>query len=107
VIGPELFDPVDLEELDRALSSPAFEALESRVKFPWLTIYSQGRYKIRVFAVDENWYQLILTLSEFQSGFGGNIGDFFTRPSFSVEGGIGLFGSASVDSIGFFILPRP
>jgi hypothetical protein len=50
---------------------------------------------------------LILTLPEFSGGFGGNAGDDFARPKFNVNGGIGLFGSASADSIGFFILPRP
>jgi hypothetical protein len=28
------------------------------------------------------------------------------RPSFAVQGGIGLFGSAAVDSVGFVVLPR-
>jgi hypothetical protein len=37
---------------------------------------------------------------------GGNAGDGFERPIFHVEGGVGLFGSASVDSIGFVVLPQ-
>jgi hypothetical protein len=107
VIDPAFFEDDDFAELERTISSPAFEWLDGRVRLPWFAIFFQGRYKIKVFAVDENWYRLILTLPEFQSGFGGNVGDFFNRPSFNIEGGIGLFGSASVDSVGFFILPRP
>ena len=38
--------------------------------------------------------------------FGELAGDSFQRPLFRVQGGIGLFGSASVDSIGFVVLPR-
>jgi hypothetical protein len=107
VIDPAFFEADDFEDLDRTISSPAFEVPEGNLRLPWFAIFFQGRYKIKVFAVDENWYQLILTLPEFQGGFGGNIGEAFGRPSFNIDGGIGLFGSASADSIGFFILPRP
>ncbi len=34
-------------------------------------------------------------------------GSGFDRPIFHVEGGIGLFGSASTDSVGIIVLPRP
>ena len=37
----------------------------------------------------------------------GLAGDNFERPLFHVNGGIGIFGSASVDSVGFVVLPRP
>jgi hypothetical protein len=107
VIDPEFFEEEDFEDLQREVSSPAFEAPEGLVRLPWFTIFFAGRYKIRMYAVDENWYELILTLPEFGAGFGGEIGDYFERPIFNVEGGIGLFGSASADSIGFFVHPRP
>ncbi|UCG53676.1 MAG: DUF4249 family protein [Candidatus Latescibacterota bacterium] len=107
VIDPEFFEEEDFDDLQREISSPAFEAPEGMVRLPWFTIFFEGRYKIRMYSVDENWYELILTLPEFGPGFGGEIGDYFERPSFNVEGGIGLFGSASVDSIGFFVHPRP
>ena len=74
---------------------------------PWVAVYFQGRYQVKVFAVDTNWYDFIR--SDPQSagggpGFGGNAGDSFERPIFHVDGGIGLFGSAAVDSIGFRVL---
>jgi hypothetical protein len=59
--------------------------------------------------LDQNWYDLIRSTPEGGGGFGigGEIGDNFERPIFNINGGIGLFGSASVDSVGFFVLPRP
>ena len=66
---------------------------------------------IRIFALDENWYDLVRSSPELAGGrgavaFGGNLGDAFERPIFHVDGGIGLFGSASVDSGAFFVLPE-
>lgn len=107
VIDPEFFDEDDFAGLDRENSSPGFEALGGNLRLPWFVIFFEGRYKLKVFAVDNNWWQLILSLPENTPGVGGEIGDAFDRPRFNVSGGIGLFGSASVDSIGFFVLPAP
>jgi hypothetical protein len=107
VFDPAFFDDEDFESLERIISSPPFEAGEGTVRLPWFAIFFQERYKIRVFAVDPNWYDLILTLPEFSGGLGGEAGDDFGRPKFNVNGGIGLFGSGSVDSIGVYILPLP
>ena len=106
VVDPTFFDEEDYEDLERNISSPIFEAAEEKVRLPWLAIFFQGRYKILVYSVDPNWYDLILTLPEYSNGIGGNTGDNFGRPKFNVNGGIGLFGSASVDSIGLFVLPE-
>ena len=69
----------------------------------------QERYKLRVLALDDNAFDLVRSTPDDGGGlgFGGNVGESFQRPIFHVDGGIGLFGSASADSIGFFILPRP
>jgi len=108
VIDPDFFEPEDFDDLDRAVSSPPLEALDGFVRLPWFAIYFQERYKIHVFQLDENWFDLVRSLPDGGGlGFGGNTGDDFERPIFHIDGGIGLFGSASVDSIGFFILPRP
>ena len=68
-----------------------------------------GRYDYKVFTVDQNWYDLVRTTPQTDGGlgFGGNAGDGQENPLFRVQGGIGLFGSASVDSVGFYILPSP
>ena len=107
VFDPEFFEEEDFEDLERTISSPAFEALDGTVRLPWFAVFYQGRYKIRVYAVDQNWFDLILTLPEYNDGLGETVGDNFNRPDFNVNGGIGLFGSASVDSVGFFVHPRP
>lgn len=110
VIDPDFFDPEDFEELERRNSSPALEGAGGTVRLPWFAIFYEGRYLIKVHALDRNWYDLIRSDSELSGGgpgFGGNAGDAFERPIFRVEGGIGLFGSAAVDSIGIRILPRP
>lgn len=110
VIDPDFFEDEDFEELDRIQSSPPLAAEDGSVRLPWFAIYFAGRHQIKLYSIDDNWYDLVRTESEFGGGgggFGGSAGDSFERPIFNVEGGIGLFGSAAVDSIGFFVNPRP
>ena len=110
VIDPDFFDPEDFEDLDRIGSSPPLEGENGILRLPWFAIFFQGRYSIKVYSMDQNWYDLARSAPGFGDGgpgFGGQAGDDFERPIFHVEGGIGLFGSAAVDSIGFTVLPRP
>lgn len=108
VIDPDFFDEEDFEDLERIGSSPPLVTSDGHLRLPWFAIYFAGRYKVKVFAMDDNWYDLARSLPDFGGGpgFGGQAGDSFERPIFRVEGGIGLFGSASVDSVGFFVLPE-
>ena len=110
MIDPDFFEDEDFESLDRFTSSPPLEALDGEVRLPWFAIFFEGRYKVKVYAIDRNWFDLVRSspdLSGGGPGFGGNAGDNFEAPIFHVEGGIGLFGSAAVDSIGFYIEPLP
>ena len=90
------------------------EAPDGNLRMPWFIVGFAGRHVIRVYAVDKNWFDLIRSVPEFyqdddDGAFqqGGLAGDNFERPLFHVDGGIGIFGSASVDSVGFVVLPRP
>ncbi len=110
VTDSDFFDPEDFE---RYGSSPAFEAHDGTVRLPWFAVGFVGPYVIRIYAVDKNWFDLVRSVPEFfQDGDerafqpGGLAGDNFERPLFRIEGGIGLFGSAAVDSLGFVVLPR-
>jgi hypothetical protein len=107
VIDPPFFEEEDFEDLARMGSSPALIAESGRVRLPWFSIYYQGRHLYKVYALDRNWYDLVRSTPQTDAGlgFGGNIGDTSDRPIFHVDGGIGLFGSAAVDSVGFFVLP--
>jgi hypothetical protein len=109
VIDPEFLEEEDFEEFERSISSPPILASETRIRLPWFAIYFEGRYKIKIFVIDKNWYDLVRSVPELSGGggFGGNIGDDFERPIFQVNGGIGFFGSASMDSVGFYVHPRP
>ena len=74
---------------------------------PWFAVAYGGRHLFKVYALDQNWYDYTRTNRAENPGFAGGLaGDSFERPLFRIEGGIGLFGSASVDSVGFFVLPR-
>ncbi|MCK5619784.1 MAG: DUF4249 family protein [Candidatus Krumholzibacteria bacterium] len=108
VIDPEFLDEEDFEEFERNISSPPILPSETKIRLPWFAIYFEGRYKIKIFAIDKNWYDLVRSVPELSGGggFGGNIGDDFERPIFQVDGGIGFFGSASMDSVGFYVHPR-
>ena len=90
---------------ERTGSSPAIESTEGSVRLPWFAIYYTGPHLMRIYAVDRNWYDYARSGAEAQeSWFGGLAGENFRRPLFHVEGGIGLFGSASVDSLGFVVV---
>jgi hypothetical protein len=108
VIRADFLDEEDYRKLKRQTSSPAIQAPDGNLRLPWFAIYYAGRHLTRIYALDRNWYDWARSSNrEGGGGFGGLAGDSFERPIFHVEGGIGLFGSASVDSIGYVILPRP
>ena len=111
LVDSDLFDEYDF---DRYGSSPALEASDGNLRMPWFIIAFAGRHVLRVYAVDKNWFDLIRSVPEFFQDEDGNAfqpgglaGDNFERPLFHIDGGIGIFGSASADSVGFVVLPRP
>lgn len=110
VIDADFLSEEDLAQLQRLTSSPPLAADLSFIRLPWFAIFFEGRYRIRIFAVDRNWYDLVRSVPSLggtNAGFGGNVGDTFERPIFHVEGGIGLFASGSMAEIGFTIHPKP
>ena len=114
VIYSDLVDEDERADFERYGSSPAFEGTDGIVRFPWFAVAFAGPHVIRIYAVDKNWFDLIRSVPEFFQDDDGNAfqpgglaGDNFERPLFHVDGGIGIFGSASVDSVGFVVLPRP
>jgi hypothetical protein len=108
VIDPPFFEDEDFEDLPRKGSSPILNIDDGRIRLPWFGIYFEGRHNYKVFVTDQNWYDLVRSTppSDGGLGFGGNAGDSQDQPIFHVEGGIGLFGSAAVDSVGFYVLPE-
>jgi len=109
VIDPPFLDDEDLADLPRSTSSPALNGEDGSLRLPWFSIYYEGRHKYKTFVVDLNWYDLLRSsnLNSGGLGAGGTLGDGVERPIFHVEGGIGLFGSGSVDSVGFRVYPAP
>jgi hypothetical protein len=109
VIDAPFLSEEDIADLDRRVNSPVAELLDGKARLPWLAVYFEGRYKLKIYALDDNWYDLVRSVPELGQGgggFGGNAGDGFERPIFHVDGGIGLFGSASVDSVGIRVLQQ-
>jgi hypothetical protein len=110
VIDADFLSESDLAKLERITSSPPLEGTDGSIRMPWLAIFFEGRYNVRIYSVDRNWYDLARStdfLGAGNIGFGTNAGDNFERPIFHVEGGIGFFGSAAMDQIGFTVLPKP
>ena len=106
LIDASFLDEEDLDNFTRNNQSPPFEANQNYLRAPWFAIYYEGRYKVRVFKMDRNWYDLARTdpiLGAGGFGFGGEAGDNTVPPLFHVEGGVGLFGSMSSDSVGFYV----
>lgn len=106
VIKADFLENEDYRNFKRQSSSPPLAVTDGRLRLPWFAIYYTGRHLIKVYALDDNWYDFARSSPEQDNaGFGGLTGDNFERPIFRVDGGIGLFGSASVDSLGFVVLP--
>lgn len=110
--SPLLVDPDRLgeENLTRVNSSPPFEALDGKVRLPWFAIFYEGKYVLKIWTMDLNWFDFARTDPVLRGGgfgFGGQAGDSFERPIFHLDGGIGLFGSGAVDSVGVVVHPRP
>lgn len=104
----DFFDEDDPEAL-RANQSPPLSVSDGIVRMPWLAVLFAGPTLVKVYALDHNWFEYARSSSDQQEqgGFAGGLaGENFERPFFEVEGGIGLFGSASVDSVGFSVVPR-
>ena len=109
LIDPDFLDEDDLADIERTISSPPLSDQAGTIRMPWFAIAYEGRYKIKIYTLDRNWYDFARSDPTLSGGFGfgGNVGDNFERPIFHVEGGIGLFGAAAVDSIGVYFHPRP
>jgi hypothetical protein len=109
VIDVPFLDDEDLAEIERSGSSPPVLLEDRAIQLPWFSIYFAGRHVWSVVALDQNAFDLIRTSPEEGGGgsFGGNAGDSFVRPLYRLDGAIGLFGSASRDSLGFTIWPAP
>ena len=102
-----LFDDEEDEEdeLKRRATSPLIRAQDGQIYMPWDGINYAGRHKVKLFAVDQNWFDLVRTDNVNADRGAGEAGQGFQRPLFHVENGIGLFASAAVDSFGFFVHP--
>ena len=108
--SPLLFDDEWIEdfedfELERVETSPLLSLASGELYLPWAGIYYAGRYKVTLFAVDQNWFDLVRTDNVDAERGSGEAGQSFQRPLFHVENGIGLFASATVDSFGFSVRP--
>ncbi len=106
LVDTSFLDDEDLDNFTRQNQSPPFAATQAYLRAPWFAIYYEGRYKVRVFKMDRNWYDLARTdpvLGQGGFGFGGEAGDNTVPPLFHVDGGVGLFGSLASDSIGFYV----
>lgn len=89
--------------------SPPLEARDGRLSLPWFALGSSGEHVVEVYALDRNLFDFLRSVEasgENAFGFGSLAGDTFERPVFNLDGGIGVFGSASLDSFGFVVLPE-
>jgi len=106
VISADFLEEDDYEDFERQGSSPPLFLEDGRVRLPWFAVAFAGPHVFRLYAIDRNWFDYARTNPDDGFQAGGLIGDSFERPAFRLEGAIGLFGSASVDSLGFTVLPR-
>ncbi|MDE2847976.1 MAG: DUF4249 family protein [Gemmatimonadota bacterium] len=111
------FDPLDVEAYQVIVlepgsdegGSPPLEARDGRLLLPWFAIGSSGEHSVEVYALDRNLFDFLRSVEasgQNAFGFGSLAGDTFERPVFNLDGGIGVFGSASLDTFGFFVIPE-
>ena len=105
VVDAEFLEDDDYEEFERQGASPPLVVEDGRARLPWFAVAFAGPHVFKLYALDANWFDYVRTNPEDGFQIGGLVGDSFERPQFSIGGGIGLFGSASVDSVGFSVLP--
>jgi hypothetical protein len=106
LIEADFLEEDDLEEFERAGASPPLAISDGNARLPWFGIAFAGRHKFLIYALDKNWYDFVRTDPNSDGGGGGGLlGDQFQRPIFNVDGGIGFFASASIDSVGFTVHP--
>lgn len=107
VINPPFFTDEDFADLPRSGSSPILNGELGNLRLPWFGVFYDGRILYKAYAVDRNWFDLERSIPQGGGSFvfGGNVGEGIDPPVFHVQGGIGLFGSAAVDSVGFFVRP--
>ncbi len=105
LIEADFLEEDDLAEFDRSGASPPLAISDGNARLPWFGIAFEGRHKFLIYALDKNWYDFIRTDPDSDGGGGGGglLGDQFQRPRFNVDGGIGFFASAAVDSVGFTV----
>jgi len=111
------FDPLDVEAYQVIVlepgsedgGSPPLEARDGRLLLPWFAIGSSGEHEVEVYALDRNLFDFLRSVQasgQNAFGFGSLAGDTFERPVFNLDGGIGVFGSASLDTFGFIVIPE-
>ncbi len=107
-VGTEAYQVVVLDmESNEEGSSPPLEARDGRLLLPWFAFGSSGAHQVEIYALDRNLFDFLRSFEasgEMSFGFGSLAGDTFERPVFNLDGGIGVFGSASVDTFGFVVL---
>ena len=108
VLAADFLEEDDFAEFERSGASPALDVATGNARLPWFAIAFGGRHLFKIYALDRNWFDYVRTSPEENGSVwvGGLAGDNFQRPVFNVDGGIGLFGSAAVDSVGFFVRPE-
>jgi hypothetical protein len=100
-----LFDE-DEDDFGREETSRLLGLDEGGIFLSWDGIFFAGRYKVKLFAVDQNWFDLVRTDNIDAERGSGEAGQGFQRPLFHIDNGVGLFASAAVDSVGFFVRPK-
>ena len=76
----------------------------------WFILFAvafAGRHLFKVYAIEQNWFDYARSGPDNNFFAGSLAGDNFERPIFNIKGGIGLFGAAAVDSLGFFVEAAP
>ena len=105
LIEADFLDEDDLAEFERSGASPPLSIRDGLARLPWFGVAFEGKHLFKIYAIEQNWFDFIRTDPDGnRDGGGGLLGEQFQRPIFNINGGIGIFASASVDSVGFNVI---
>ncbi|MEE3234688.1 MAG: DUF4249 family protein [Candidatus Latescibacterota bacterium] len=105
LIEADFLDEDDLAKFERSGASPPLSIRDGRARLPWFGVAYEGKHLFIIYAIEKNWFDFIRTDPDGNRDSGGGLlGEQFQRPKFNIEGGIGIFASASVDSVGFTVI---
>jgi hypothetical protein len=75
---------------------------DTELQIPWFMFWYYGEHTIKLYAIDQNFYDLSTSQVMYASQ-----SSEYEQPTFRIDGGLGIFAAVSVDSVKVRVLRAP